>query len=83
MTDRTVWVPPVCGLIASVPVGLIARATNFEYGMEAAMAAFFFVASMVSDHQKGLLKSNPVIAIALSIAMAAFGVVVIRWIGTT
>ncbi len=78
MLQREVWIAPAWGLATSIVVGLIGRATAFEHREAAAMAAFFLVMTLVSDHRKGLLKSHPVLSISIAIVMGGFGAAITR-----
>ena len=79
-TAKDTWVPPACGVVASILVSVIGRAVQFEYRSEAGIGTFLLVASLVRDYRSGLLKEKPIIAIAASLASGTLGAAIMFWL---
>ena len=78
-SSKIVWIPPICGLVASVLAGLVLRYTGYEYRHEISMATYFVVSILVGGYYNGRLKSRPASVIGLAVLFGAVGATLMHW----
>lgn len=79
LTSKVAWIPPACGLFASIVATLIGRSADWEYRHEASMAVFFVVSTLVGGYYTGRLATRPGFIIGLAVLFGVIGAAITHW----